>query len=90
VDKFVSNHDLVKQTSEISGVNERSIYRILIEYRDSHKITQPEGKRNRPDIIQKVVNFDQSAIRKIVHIKKFREENRRIFYTDETWVNAGN
>ncbi|CAH2101119.1 unnamed protein product [Euphydryas editha] len=158
-DEYMSNHDLVKRTSEICGVNERSIYRVLSEYRDTHKITQPESTRKRPNVIQKVDDFDKSAIRRIVHsfffflkgeiptlqkilhavnndetlptlsktslrriirhlkfkymkksrksvlidrgdivlwrvrylhqIKKIREENRRISYTDETWVNAG-
>lgn len=156
-DKYMSNHDLVKKTSEISGVNERSVYNVLSEYRDTHKIREPERKRDRPTVVQKVDDLDKSAIRRIVHsfflkgelptlkkiqqavnedeslpaitmtslrriikhlkfkftkrnrksvlidrgdivlwrirylmqIKQFREENRRIFYTDETWVNAG-
>ncbi|XP_061717563.1 uncharacterized protein LOC133525293 [Cydia pomonella] len=155
-DKYMSNHDLVKLTSEMCGVHERSVYNVLNEYRDTHKITEPERKRDRPSVIQKIDNLDKSAIRRIVHsfflkgelptlkkiqqavndheslptlsmtslrrimkhlkfkytkrnrksvlidrgdivswrikylkqIKQFREENRRIFYTDETWVNA--
>lgn len=156
-DKPVLNHDLVKQTCEISGVSERSVYRVLSEYRDTHKITEPDAKRNKPNILQKVDDFDKTAIRRIVHgfymegelptlkkilqtvndddslptlsmtslrrilidlnfkytkknrssilidrndiviwrlkylkqIQEFRRQNRRIFYTDETWVNAG-
>lgn len=154
----LSNYDIVKKTSEICGVSERSIYRVLREYSDTHTISEPVHKRNRLNIVQKIDDFDKSAIRKIVHsfflkgelptikkilqnvnddetlpslsitslrrilkhlkfkfmkrqnksilmdrrdivlwrikylkeIKQFREQNRRIFYTDETWVNAGN
>lgn len=156
-DKPVSNHDLVKETCEISGVSERSVYRVLSDYRDTHKISEPDAKRNKPNILQKIDNFDKTAIRRIVHsfylkeelptlkkilqvvndddslptlsmaslrrillglnfkymkknrnsilidrsdivlwrikylkqIQEFRRQGRRIFYTDETWVNAG-
>ncbi|XP_026321135.1 uncharacterized protein LOC113231156 [Hyposmocoma kahamanoa] len=156
-DQFWYKKDLAKKTAETAGVSLATVYKVLKQYRNEHRVSSPVAPPQRATIIDKLLDFELSAIRRKVHefffrnelptvdnvlmsvnedddlpnfkrttfqkllkklqikylkrsrksaliekreivrwrrnylqkISKMREDGRKIYYTDETWINEG-
>lgn len=154
-DQYPYRREMANKTANILGVAVSSIYKILKDYKEKNTISAPVTTKAKPNILDKIDDFDKSAIRKKVHsfflkgelptlkkvlsdadetmpnfkrttftkllkhlkfkyvkrqrnnfitdrddivmwrrkylqkIKNYRSNNRKIYYMDETWINAG-
>jgi len=59
--------EIIKKISEESGIGQRTVSVTLSEYRNKGSVTSPNKTKVRPNVTEKVDDFDKDAIRKKVH-----------------------
>jgi transposase/DNA-directed RNA polymerase subunit H (RpoH/RPB5) len=66
--------DIVSNTACATGVSERSVYRVIREYKTIHELKSPKKSKPRKKLIENIDDFDKNAIRRKVHEFYFRNE----------------
>ncbi|CAF4946214.1 unnamed protein product [Pieris macdunnoughi] len=67
VDKYKSKMDMKKNTADILGIGKTTVYRVLNQYKECGTVKAPAPLKKRPNLIEKIDDFDKSCIRKKVH-----------------------
>lgn len=66
--------EVVRDTAYKTGTSERSIYRVVREYKTQKKLKSPKKPKKRKNVLAKIDDFDRNAIRRKVHEFYFRNE----------------
>lgn len=73
-DKYPSKVEMKNKTSDILGIAQSGVYRILKEYTDTDTVKPAASPKKRPTVTDKIDTFDKSCIRKVVHSFYLRGE----------------
>lgn len=63
----LSYREIIVAVSKTTGIGQRTVQITLAEYKKEGTVSQPNKKRVKPTIIQKVDKFDKNSIRQKIH-----------------------
>ena len=73
----------VNNDDDLPTVSRSTLYRIM------RKLNVVYAKRSRKSVLLDRPDWIVCRRKYLLKIKEFRKQNRKIYYTDETWVNKG-